>query len=86
MKAMAEEKGKKEAGSGKAVEPARPRPSITEFVTQVRQEVAKVTWPTRQETTVSTIAVFVMLGMAAVFFFLVDWVLGLLVKFVMNLV
>ena len=86
MKAMAEEKGKKEAGSGKAVEPARPRPSIMEFVAQVRQEVAKVTWPTRQETTVSTIAVFVMLGMAAVFFFLVDWVLGMIVKFVMNLV
>jgi len=86
MKAMAEEKGKKEAGGGKAVEPARPRPSIMEFVAQVRQEVAKVTWPTRQETTVSTIAVFVMLGMAAVFFFLVDWVLGMIVKFVMNLV
>ena len=86
MKAMADEKGKKEAGTGKAVEPARPRPSIMEFLAQVRQEVLKVTWPTRQETTVSTIAVFVMLALAAVFFFLVDLVLGYVVKFVMNLV
>jgi len=86
MKAMAEEKGKKDAGSGKAVEPARPRPSVMEFVAQVRQEVSKVTWPTRQETTVSTIAVFIMLALAAVFFFFVDFVLGYLVKFIMNLV
>ena len=86
MKAMVDEKGKKEAGTGKAVEPARPRPTIMEFFAQVRQEVSKVTWPTRQETTVSTIAVFVMLGMAALFFFLVDLALGYIVAFVMNLV
>jgi preprotein translocase subunit SecE len=86
MKAMAEEKGKKDAGSGKAVEPARPRPTVMEFVAQVRQEVSKVTWPTRNETFVSTVAVFVMLALAAVFFFFVDLVLGYLVKFVMNLV
>ena len=86
MKAMVDEKGKKEAGSGKAVEPARPRPSAMEFIAQVRQEVAKVTWPTRPETFTSTVAVFIMLAMAAAFFFLVDLLLGYLVKFVMNLV
>ena len=86
MKAMVDEKGKKEAGGGKAVEPARPRPSIMEFFAQVRQEISKVTWPTRPETITSTIAVFIMLAMAAVFFFLVDLVLGYVVTFVMNLV
>ena len=86
MKSMVDEKGKKQAGDGKAVEPARPRPSVMEFLAQVRQEVAKVTWPTRQETTVSTIAVFIMLAMAAVFFFLVDLALGYIITFVMNLV
>jgi preprotein translocase subunit SecE len=86
MKAMAEEKGKKEAGSGKAVEPARPRPTVMEFIAQVRQEVAKVTWPTRGETFTSTVAVFIMLAMAAVFFFVVDLILGYAVQFVMNLV
>jgi preprotein translocase subunit SecE len=86
MKAMADEKGKKEAGNGKAVEPARPRPSVMEFLAQVRQEVSKVTWPTRQETTVSTIAVFIMLALAAVFFMLVDMVLGWVINTVMGLV
>ena len=86
MKTMVDEKGKKEAGDGKAVEPARPRPSVMEFLAQVRQEVSKVTWPTRQETTVSTIAVFIMLALAAVFFMVVDMVLGWVITNVMNLV
>jgi preprotein translocase subunit SecE len=86
MKAMVDEKGKKEAGGGKAVEPARPRPSVMEFLAQVRQEVLKVTWPTRTETITSTVAVFIMLAMAAVFFMLVDFVLGWVITHLMNLV
>jgi len=86
MKAMVDEKGKKEAGSGKAVEPARPRPSVMEFLAQVRTEVQKVTWPTRAETLTSTVAVFIMLAMAAVFFMLVDFVLGWVITRIMNLV
>ena len=55
-----------------------------EFVQQVRREVAKVTWPTRKETTVSTIMVFVFVTIAALFFFLVDQVLAKLVKRVLG--
>jgi preprotein translocase subunit SecE len=43
---------------------------------QVRAETAKVTWPTRNETVVTTIMVFIMAILAAIFFFLVDQVLG----------
>jgi len=86
MKAMVDEKGKSDAGSGKAVEPARPRPSVVEFVAQVRQEVLKVTWPTRAETITSTVAVFIMLALAAVFFMGVDLVLGWIITTIMNLV
>jgi preprotein translocase subunit SecE len=39
-----------------------------EFLKQVRSEAKKVTWPTRQETTVSTIAVFIMVFVASLFF------------------
>ena len=39
--------------------------SPTEFVQQVRQEVARVTWPTRKETLVTTAMVFVMVFVAA---------------------
>ena len=41
---------------------------------QVRQEVARVTWPNRKETMVTTAMVFAMVLIAAAFFFLVDQV------------
>ncbi len=52
---------------------------------QVRQEVAKVTWPSRRETTISTIMVFVMVVIAAVFFLVVDQVFAWAVKLVFGL-
>jgi len=50
--------------------------NAAEFVQQVRQELARVTWPTRKETTVTTAMVFVMVFIAAAFFFVVDQVLS----------
>ena len=49
---------------------------ITEFYGEVRREVSKVTWPTRKETMTATIMVLVMAVVAALFFFLVDRVIG----------
>ncbi len=46
--------------------------NAAEFIQQVRQEVARVTWPSRKETMVTTAMVFVMVFIAAAFFFLVD--------------
>ena len=56
-----------------------------EFVQQVRREVAKVTWPTRKETMVSTIMVFIFVFIAAAFFFLVDQLLAVLVRTVLGI-
>lgn len=54
------------------------------FLQQVRSEVSKVTWPSRRETVVSSIMVFIMVIIAGLFFFLVDqglgWVVGLLLS------
>jgi preprotein translocase subunit SecE len=50
--------------------------SPAQFIRQVRQEASKVTWTSRRETAVSTGMVFVMVIMAAVFFFLVDYLLA----------
>ena len=50
--------------------------NVAEFVQQVRQELARVTWPTRKETMVTTAMVFVMVFIAAAFFFVVDQVLS----------
>ena len=47
-----------------------------QFVQQVRTEVAKVTWPSRRETVITTIMVFVMVFFASAFFFIADQLLG----------
>ena len=59
--------------------------SPAEFLRQVRQEVAKVTWPSRKETTVTTLMVFAMVFVAAIFFFLVDQVLARVIRLVFGL-
>jgi len=60
------------------------RPSVGEFVRQVRQEVNKVTWPTRTETIQSTLMVMVMVAFAAMFFFIVDLGLAELVQLALS--
>ncbi len=42
------------------------------FLQQTRAEIAKVTWPTRREVLMTTIMVFIMATLTAIFFFLVD--------------
>ena len=55
------------------------------FVREVRQELAKVTWPSRKELTVTTASVLGMSAVAALFFFLVDQILGWAVRLVLGL-
>ena len=43
------------------------------FIQQVRSEVSKVVWPTRREVLLTTVMVFIMSAIAALFFGLVDW-------------
>ena len=42
------------------------------FMQEVRAEVSKVVWPTRREVLMTTVMVFIMSALTAVFFFLVD--------------
>ena len=51
-----------------------------EFFQQVRQEAGKVTWPTRNETMITTIMVLIMVVLASFFFLGVDAVLKWLVE------
>jgi preprotein translocase subunit SecE len=46
-----------------------------QFVQQVRSEVSKVVWPTRREVTITSIMVFIMAMVTALFFFFVDWMI-----------
>ena len=55
-----------------------------QFVQEVRQEAAKVTWPTRKESGISTAMVFVFVIVSALFFMLVDWLLQIGVRAVLG--
>lgn len=46
------------------------------FFKQVRSEVAKVAWPSRRETTISTVMVLVMVVIASLFFLLADFLMS----------
>ena len=43
-----------------------------QFIQQVRSEVSKVVWPTRREVLLTTVMVFIMSALAALFFALID--------------
>jgi len=61
-----------------------PKTGPIEFLKQVRSESKKVTWPSRQETTVSTIAVFIMVFIAAVFLYFSDQLIAVVIRFIMG--
>ncbi len=56
-----------------------------QFVQEIRQEASKVTWPSRKETGLSTMMVFVFAVLASIFFLIVDQVLQFGVKSVFGL-
>jgi preprotein translocase subunit SecE len=51
----------------------------------VRAETQKVTWPTRRETAITTLMVFIMASAAAVFFLVADQVIRIVVTFVLGI-
>ena len=55
------------------------------FLQEVRAEGQKVTWPTRKETTVTTMMVFVMVLVASIFFLLADQVMRIGVGFLLGI-
>ena len=56
-----------------------------QFLQEVRNETAKISWPTRRETMVTTLMVFIFATLASVFFLLVDQVLRLGVGFILGI-
>ncbi|MAI51062.1 preprotein translocase subunit SecE [Alphaproteobacteria bacterium] len=55
------------------------------FVQEVRSETSKVTWPTRNEVAVTTVMVFILATLAAIFFFIADQILSWLVSLLLGL-
>lgn len=56
-----------------------------QFVQEVRQEVAKVTWPTRKEVWITTVAVLIMVTLASIFFMFADQAMGYLVSLILGI-
>jgi preprotein translocase subunit SecE len=56
-----------------------------EFVREVRSEVAKVTWPTRRETMITTSMVFIFVVIAAIFFLVADKIIGFVVRTLLGI-
>ncbi|MBE24857.1 MAG: preprotein translocase subunit SecE [Rhodospirillaceae bacterium] len=56
-----------------------------QFVREVRQEVDKVTWPTRKETAVTTVMIFIMVFILMIFFFSVDQILSWGIKLILGI-
>jgi len=58
--------------------------NLAQFIREVRQEGARVTWPTRKETGITTGMVFLMVIVAAIFFLLVDQLLAFGIQFLLQ--
>ena len=55
------------------------------FLQEVRAETDKVTWPTRRETMITTIMVFVMVAVASIFFLLADQIIRIVITFILGI-
>ena len=55
------------------------------FLQEVRQETDKVTWPSRRETAITTVMVFIMSAVAALFFLFADQLIRYAVTFVLGI-
>ena len=55
-----------------------------EYLSQVRAEANKVTWPSRRETLITTALVLVMVTFASIFFVTVDQILRMIVTFALS--
>ena len=61
------------------------RTSPAQFASQVRAEARKIVWPSRKETWITSVMVFIMVLIASVFFWVVDTGLGFASRFILAL-
>jgi preprotein translocase subunit SecE len=67
------------------IEKAMAKVSPFKFMQEVRVETDKVSWPTRRETMITTLMVFIMVAIASVFFLVADQVIRIFVTFILGL-
>ena len=72
------------AGKDLPAPPRAPRGNALTFFREVRREATKVTWPSWKETWLTTVMVFIMVGVTMMFFLVVDSSLGVIVRWVLS--
>lgn len=55
-----------------------------QFAKEVKNEISKVTWPTRQETLISTIMVLVMVVLISLFLYVSDQIIAWLIHLILS--
>lgn len=55
------------------------------FYKEVKSEMAKVAWPSRKETMMSTIMVFIFVALTALFLFAADQIIAVVVQWILGI-
>ena len=70
--------------SAAPAEAPKKRTNLIQFAREVRAEARKITWTSWRETWITSVMVFIMVVMTALFFLVVDEALGQGMKFLLN--
>lgn len=71
-------------GANEGERQAMAKTTPAKFVREVRQEASKVTWPSRKETGVATVMVFVMVIIMALFFLVADQIIAWIIQLILG--
>ncbi|MBK66592.1 MAG: preprotein translocase subunit SecE [Rickettsiales bacterium] len=58
--------------------------NAVKYYKEVKSEMAKVTWPSRKETIMSTIMVFIFVSLTALFLFAADQIISVVVQWILG--
>ncbi|MEN8234753.1 MAG: preprotein translocase subunit SecE [Actinomycetota bacterium] len=83
LQAKEDERAKKKRGE-RAQAKKKERASIRQFFREVKQELKKVAWPSREELTTYTIVVFAVTTVITLFVFGLDWVFSKAILFLLE--
>ena len=70
--------------SAVAAQAPKKRTSLPQFAREVRAEARKITWTSRSETWITSVMVAIMVVLAALFFFVVNWVLNFAITWLLR--
>jgi preprotein translocase subunit SecE len=83
LQAKEDERAKKKRGE-RAPQKKKERVGIKQYFREVRQELRKVAWPSREELTTYSVVVFAVTAVITLFVFGLDWVFSKSILFILE--